>query len=176
MILAFDTHYFEDKAKTVCVSYDDWTDESPTDIRSEVLSGIAAYQAGSFYKREMPCILSLLKQYDLNEVECIIVDGYVVLDDGGKPGLGAHLYKALEKKVPIIGVAKSHFYQNDQNTLSLLRGESKKPLFISSIGMDVESAFKCIQSMYGKYRMPTLLQILDTETKTRDDKTSETST
>ena len=60
MTLAFDSYYSEDKAKTVCLAFKDWSDSKPTNIYEEITSGIAEYEPGAFYKRELPCILSLL--------------------------------------------------------------------------------------------------------------------
>ncbi len=167
MILTFDTYYFDNKAKTVCVSFENWSDNIPAQIYSETIEGIADYEPGAFYKRELPCILSLIKQIDLKQVNYIIVDSFVVLNDNGKLGLGGHLFEALNKKIPIIGVAKSGFHENKKNVKELLRGDSKKPLYISAIGVDLENAHEMIKSMHGNYRMPTLLQILDTKTKER---------
>lgn len=165
MILAFDTYYWDDKAKTVCLSFENWIDDKPVEVYTEIIEGIAAYEPGSFYKREMPCILSLLQLINLNDISLIIVDSFVLLDDDDKMGLGAHLFEALSSKTPIIGVAKTGFHNNKKNVRELLRGESKKPLFISAIGIDLELAYNHIKSMHGIYRMPTLLQILDTKTK-----------
>ncbi|PKH51135.1 endonuclease V [Tenacibaculum sp. Bg11-29] len=165
MIIAFDTYYYENKAKTIGVSFNKWENDKPIEIYSEIIEGIAEYEPGSFYKREMPCIISLLKKIDLNDVQFIIVDGYVILDDDGKYGLGGHLYEKLGEKIPIIGVAKSGYDSNKLNSKALLRGESKKPLYISAIGIELNLAFEYIKSMHGNYRMPTLLQIMDTKTK-----------
>ena len=165
MILAFDTYYFDNKAKTVCVSFDNWTDGTPKNIDSEIIEGVPEYESGAFYKRELPCILSLLKQFNLDDIEYIIVDGYVILDNEGKLGLGGYLFEALNEKIPIIGVAKSKFSLNTLNAKQLLRGSSKNPLHISAKGIDLDKATELIQSMHGNYRMPTLLQILDTKTK-----------
>lgn len=168
MILAFDTYYFEDKAKTVGISFESWTDSVPNRIEVEVLEGISKYEPGSFYKRELPCILSLLKRYNLKEVNIIIVDSYVLLDDAGKLGLGGHLYEHLDKAIPIIGVAKSRFNSNVINVKELLRGDSIKPLYISAIDIDLKEAYNLVQSMHGSYRMPTLLQILDAKTREKE--------
>ncbi|MEM1120641.1 MAG: endonuclease V [Bacteroidota bacterium] len=167
MILAFDTYYFDDKAKTVCLTFEDWSDTAPQNIYEETIIGIAAYESGSFYKRELPCILSLLKNVKtaVNSVEAIIIDGFVVLDDQNKLGLGGYLFHELGATIPIVGVAKSEFHSNNKNVKELFRGTSKKPLFISALGMDLETAFERIKSMSGNFRMPTLLQILDTKTK-----------
>ncbi|PKB45221.1 endonuclease V [Cellulophaga sp. RHA19] len=165
MILAFDTYYYNNKAKTVGVSFSNWLDDTVLDIKEEVIKDVPDYEPGAFYKRELPCILSLLKQYNLQDVELIIVDSYVLLDDEGKLGLGGHLYNNLDKKIPIIGVAKSSFHLNKTNSKLLLRGDSIKPLYISAIGINLDEAYELVKSMHGNYRMPTLLQILDTKTK-----------
>ena len=165
MIYAFDTYYYENKANTVAVGFKSWSDEKPIEVYSEVLEGILEYEPGSFYKRELPCILSVLEKIDLTGIELIIIDGYVQLDDNGKLGLGGHLYKRLDEKIPIIGVAKSGYRQNKINNKILLRGKSKNPLYISAIGIELNKAFEYIKSMHGKYRMPTLLQLLDGKTK-----------
>jgi len=167
MILAFDTYYNDENAKTVCLVFNNWTDSEPTNIYEEILNGIEKYEPGSFYKRELPCILSLLKkvEIEIKNITAIIVDGFVLLDDDNKLGLGGYLYEQLNSKTAVIGVAKSGFYQNKKNVKELLRGESKKPLFISAMGIELNSAFEHIKSMYGIYRMPRLLQILDSKTK-----------
>jgi len=103
-------------------------------------------------------VCSALK--DLDDIECIVVDGYVWLDEESHKGLGLHLYEALEKKVPIIGVAKAKF-GNTPKECELLRGESVKPLFITAKDMPLEEAKKAIASMHGKYRFPTLLKEVD---------------
>lgn len=165
MIIAFDTYYFDNKAKTIGVSFNSWEDENHQEIYSEIIEGIAEYEPGSFYKRELPCIISILKNINLDEIEIIIVDSYVILDDNGKLGLGGHLFEKLNKQIPIIGVAKTGYHSNKLNTKALLRGESKKPLYISAIGIELNLAYENIKSMHGKYRMPTLLQLMDSKTK-----------
>ncbi|MEP0265897.1 endonuclease V [Dokdonia sp.] len=161
MILAFDTHYFEEKAKTVAVQFKHWTDEVPNHVYNETLMGIAAYESGAFYKRELPCILSLLKQIDLTVIDVIVVDGFVVLDDEGALGLGGYLYEALDQKIPIIGVAKNNFAKINALKMPVFRGDSKKPLYITSKGLSLQEAASHIQEMHGEYRFPTLLKEVD---------------
>ncbi len=168
MILAFDSHYFDNKAKTVCLEFEDWSTTSNYKVHTETLENIAQYVSGEFYKRELPCILSLLSKFDLNSIHAIVIDGFVYLDDDGKFGLGAHLFEKLNKKIPIIGVAKTNFATINQLKKSLFRGESKKPLFITAIGMNLDEAFNNISAMQGDFRIPTLLKALDTFTKQTD--------
>ena len=71
-----------------------------------------------------------------------------------------HLYDSLQKKVPVIGVAKNPF--KDVNVESeLLRGNSLKPLYITSVGYPLSQAKKCISLMAGKNRIPSLLKKVD---------------
>ncbi len=161
MILAFDTYYFEDKAKTVAIEFSDWTAESVTQVYEETITGIDEYTPGEFYKRELPCILSLLKQIDLSTCKTIIVDGFVVLDDENKIGLGGYLYNRLNNEIPIIGVAKNDFIKIQTNKRAVYRGESKKPLFITAKGIDLDVAANCIKHMHGPYRFPDLLKQVD---------------
>lgn len=155
MILAFDTYYFENKAKTVCISFDDWSDEENYTVETETIENIEEYQSGEFYKRELPCILSLLNKIEVKNITTIIVDGFVYLDDDKRLGLGGYLYKQL-RNVPIIGVAKTNFATLDKNKRELYRGKSIKPLYITSIGIDLDEATKLIKNMKGENRIPTL--------------------
>lgn len=163
MILAFDTFYFDNKAKTVCLKFDFTENDLTTYF--EIIENIAEYIPGEFYKRELPCIISLLKKVDAADVDLIIVDGFVYLDDDFKMGLGAHLFKSLQCKFPIIGVAKTNFATIEKLKKSVFRGQSKKPLFISSIGIELEEAAKLIENMHGEYRIPDILKLLDNYTK-----------
>ena len=161
MILAFDTHYFDDKAKTVAVQFKDWRGEVPCQVYSEILSDIQPYESGEFYKRELPCILSLLRQVDLTFIDTIVVDGFVVLDDKGALGLGGYLYDALDQKIPVIGVAKNNFARIDTLKIPIQRGDSKKSLYITAKGISLQQAASYIQNMHGEFRFPTLLKEVD---------------
>lgn len=164
-ILAFDVHYREDTAKIVCAVFQDWGASKANEYIIKFLSGVADYEPGAFYKRELPCLLEVLKDLDLEEISCIIIDGFVYLDDEGKKGLGAYLYESLTVKVPVVGVAKTSFHNNKLNVIEIKRGESNNPLFVSAIGMEVVDAAERIINMAGAYRMPDLLKEVDTKTK-----------
>lgn len=165
MILAFDTYYFDNKAKTVCLEFENWNEDKNFKVHTEIIDNVSEYIPGEFYKRELPCIISLLNQMNLKNIEAIIVDGFVYLDDDKKHGLGGHLYEKLNKEVPIIGVAKTNFASIEKDKKALVRGESAKPLYITSIGIDLEEAFQKVETMAGEFRMPTLLKELDRLTK-----------
>ena len=167
MILLFDTYYYDDKAKTVCLTFEDWKKEDNFRVYSEILSDVEEYVSGEFYKRELPCILSLLSKIDVDKISLIIIDGFVFLDDENKFGLGAYLYEKLDSKIPIIGVAKRDFATIEKNRIELYRGKSKNPLFITSIGIELNLASQKIREMNGEYRIPTLLKEVDRFTKER---------
>jgi deoxyribonuclease V len=137
-------------------------------IYSDTIASQEAYESGAFYKRELPCILHLLEKIEVNDIEIIVIDGFVVLDDNGKLGLGGHLFHHFYQKIPIIGVAKNDFAHLDCLKRALLRGESKKPLFITALGIDLEVATEHIRTMAGEFRMPTLLKQLDILTRSED--------
>ncbi|CAM1349141.1 endonuclease V [Tenacibaculum halocynthiae] len=161
MILAFDTYYFENQAKTVCIQFNNWNSKETTKVYEETLTGISDYIPGEFYKRELPCILSLLKKINLDNCYAIIIDGFVFLDDNKKLGLGGHLYKSLKNNIPVIGVAKNDFKNINTHKTSIVRGNSKKALHITAIGMDVNIAAKKIKEMHGEFRFPDLLKKVD---------------
>ncbi|KMQ68414.1 endonuclease V [Chryseobacterium sp. FH2] len=165
MIYAFDTYYYDDYANTICIAFEDWTSENENEIFSEKTSVASSYESGAFYKRELPCILSLLEKINLKENDIIIIDGYVTLNDEGKIGLGGYLYEALDKKYPVIGLAKNEFTTPDSQRRVILRGESKTPLFLTAKGADVDEIKPKIEQMHGSFRIPALLKKLDQLTR-----------
>lgn len=165
-LLAFDTHYLNNTAKTVCFYFVEWTDIRPVKEIAETLKMQEPYRSGQFYKRELPCILHLLQQVDLNEVFMILIDGFVVLDDQNKPGLGGRLYNRLNGRIPVIGVAKSDFNAVQQKKKVIFRGESTRPLYITSLGIEPDTAATLVKRMAGQFRIPDLLKQLDRATKT----------
>ncbi|HEX8015046.1 MAG TPA: endonuclease V [Flavobacterium sp.] len=165
MILAFDTYYFDGKAKTVCLEFEKWNESKDFKIYTEIMDNVEEYIPGEFYRRELPCILSLLNQIDLAKVNVIIVDSFVYLDDDKKYGLGGHLYEKLNNEIPIIGVAKTNFASIEKDKVGIIRGDSYKPLFITAIGIELEDAVEKVKSMAGEFRIPTLLKELDRLTK-----------
>lgn len=159
MFAALDVDYKNNQAQAACVLFQQWTDDASAAEWTESHAPIEEYRPGLFYQRELPCLLAVLKKVPAT-LEGIVVDGYVWLNDETRPGLGAHLYQALDQTVPVIGVAKTHFL-GSQATRPLLRGASRRPLFISAAGIDLDTACRHIASMHGPYRIPTLLKRVD---------------
>ena len=161
MILAVDTYYQGSIARTSGLIIDDWQSEHPSEIFNNTFTVDEDYVPGEFFRRELPCILDLLKEIDPTKYELIIVDGYVILDAEGKKGLGGYLHEALDVKVPIIGVAKNPYHQVDSFATKILRGDSSKALYITSVGIQQDVAAERIKSMHGEHRIPTILKQVD---------------
>jgi deoxyribonuclease V len=156
-----DCYYKEDQAECVLGIFNNWEDDSIKQVYTAFIEKVASYEPGKFYKRELPCILQILKQVDLDTIDTLLIDGYVFLDDEGRYGLGGHLYEALDKKIAIIGVAKTRYTKQYRNVKEVFRGKSKNPLFISAIGIKLSTAAENIEQMAGEYRMPHLVKQVD---------------
>ncbi len=161
MMLAIDVHYSDNNAYIAGVLFNDWADDKEVAVYKTHLGGIQDYQSGAFYKRELPCILKLLDEHNLSP-DTIVIDGYVYLDGVKEPGLGKHLFDALNGEVNVIGVAKNPFRAITAKH-EIVRGKSKKPLYITSIGMELDKAQFCILAMHGNFRIPKLIKKADTE-------------
>lgn len=159
MMVAVDVDYRSSSAIVAGVIFDHWLDNKPVREITAQISDVKEYISGQFYQRELPCILQLLQQ--INQLpECIIVDGYVYLNLEKKPGLGKHLYDALEGKSAVIGVAKKPFKDMPLG-IEVYRGKSKRPLYITATGISAEVAKQHIAEMDGNNRLPTLLKRVD---------------
>lgn len=159
MILAADVQYEGNSAFAAGILFQNWDSNSVQKVIRKRVDGVQDYEPGSFYKRELPCILALLSEVDV-EPEAILVDGYVTLGAEAVPGLGRHLYEAMHGKVPVIGVAKSYYLGTPQ-ACELVRGISQKPLYITVAGIPLEEAQTLVRSMQGRGRVPDLLVEVD---------------
>jgi deoxyribonuclease V len=166
MLLAVDVYYQNDRAKVVGIAFPEWTSEAVQSISSLFVEEVKPYESGSFFKRELPCVMDLLATLDVSMFAAIVVDGHVYIDNDSTLGLGGRLYEALGQRVPVVGVAKTALRGNEQVTTEVRRGSATKPLYVSAIGLDPGEAARDVSLMAGPYRMPTLLSQLDRETKT----------
>jgi deoxyribonuclease V len=159
MMVAVDVDYRASIAIVAGVIFDNWLDNKPVREITAQICEVKEYISGQFYQRELPCILELLQQ--INELpECIIIDGYVYLNPEKRPGLGKHLYDALQGKVAVIGVAKKPF-KDMPPEIEIYRGKSKRPLYVTATGISAEVAKQHIAEMDGNNRLPTLLKRVD---------------
>jgi deoxyribonuclease V len=159
MILAVDVHYPQEGARVAGVTFADWQACKPEQEWVTRVSSVAGYEPGQFYRRELPCILELLKHVHPLP-ECIVIDGYVYLGRDEKPGLGKYLHDTLEGKCVIIGVAKRRF-EGTPLEVELFRGKSRRPLYVTAAGINQAEARRLIMEMCGESRLPALLKRVD---------------
>ncbi|MEO7329709.1 MAG: endonuclease V, partial [Minicystis sp.] len=160
MIAAVDVCYQDaGPALAACVLFRDWPDAQAARTLVEIIDHVLPYEPGAFYKRELPCVLQVLRAAAA-PLDAVVIDGYVWLSDDGRPGLGAHLFEALGEKTPIVGVAKTSF-MGSAFAESVLRGGSTKPLFITAAGVPPSEAAGWIHRMSGPHRLPSLLKQVD---------------
>ncbi|WP_338873453.1 endonuclease V [Myxococcus stipitatus] len=158
MLACLDVDYRPDVTVAACVVFRDWTDATEATHHVDRGPPAAEYEPGQFYRRELPHLLRVLALVP-EKLEAIVVDGYVWLGED-KPGLGAHLYEALGRAVPVIGVAKTAFHSSGI-AVPVLRGQSQRPLFVTAVGMSTATAAEHLQRMHGDARRPTLLGRVD---------------
>jgi deoxyribonuclease V len=157
MIAAIDVHYRNDgSAKAAAVIFCGFSDQKEYRTYTMEMQKAEDYILGQFYRRELPCILSIIGIIE-EPIDAIIIDGYVNL--GERPGLGMHLCKAFDGKIKVIGVAKKFF--PGSCGIEILRGNSRQPLYITSAGIKPYQAAELIRQMHGKYRLPVLLKQAD---------------
>ncbi|UZJ66351.1 endonuclease V [Sphingobacterium sp. KU25419] len=123
MLFAIDVYYYEDSTKIVGVLFD-WKDQVPQRFIVIQTDKADDYVPGEFYKRELPCLLKIINEVDIREMEAIIVDGHIYIEEGVY-GLGGKLYEALNQQVPIIGVAKNSFHSNKSTIKECIEVKAK---------------------------------------------------
>lgn len=154
-IAVLDVAYFGGAAFTSRVLAAGWDAQFPVHVRVVMRTPVEDYVAGEFWRRELPCLLQVLEG---DTPDVVLVDGYVWLDEHGRPGLGAHLHEAL--KVPTVGVAKQP-YEGGGHARAVTRGTSRAPLYVTAVGIALDEAAERVASMHGRHRIPTLLGIAD---------------
>lgn len=159
MLACVDVHYGQDQAVAVCVSFEAWDSESWIhETRYQLPGEPEPYEPGEFYRRELPCVLGVMGT--LREVpKIILVDSYVWLGEG-KRGMGAHLHDAMGESIAVVGVAKNRF-RTAESAVEVLRGNSRRPLFVSAVGIDAEEAAEGVRRMAGKHRIPLMVKRAD---------------
>ena len=163
-----DVHYGRETASAACLVFEDWQDDRPLEIIQSIQPVPGPYWAGSFFVRELPCLLAVLQKTS-GTFETLVIDGYVHLKPENGKGLGMHLYESLACVPKVVGIAKNPLKIADR-FLPVLRGKSKKPLYVSAQGCPLNLAQGWVQEMHGPYRLPTLLRLTDRAARTGPDK------
>jgi deoxyribonuclease V len=160
LISVLDVAYAAEGAGVACVLAESWTAPAPVaELSKHVACYPAKYEPGRFYRRELPLLRMLIDGLEFLP-SVFVIDAYVWLGAKDKPGLGAHLYESVGRAVPVVGVAKTPF-RDDTWSAQVLRGKGRRPLFVTSAGLDQRRAAESVLGMHGKHRIPTLLQRAD---------------
>lgn len=157
-LVIVDVDYRPTEAIAAAIVAKTWDAAEAIETRVARVSDVKPYRPGAFYERELPCLLDVLSLIQ-SEYRAVVIDGYVELDEHGRPGLGAHLHDRLPHLV-IIGVAKTAFHGSNF-ALPVLRGTSQKPIFVTARGIDDHHAAALVAHMHGNHRLPTLIKEVD---------------
>lgn len=157
LIALLDVDYRDGHALAACVLIEHWKDAAPLSEHTAHIDHVAPYVPGQFFERELPCLLGVLAQLP-RRPDIAVVDGYVWLGED-RPGLGARLHEALGGAVPVVGVAKTRFHEAPG--IEIFRGTSRRPLFVTAVGIDVEEAARSVAGMHGEHREPALIKRAD---------------
>lgn len=157
LFVAVDVHYRgETEARAAVVAAHDRTFAEIAWTRTAMVTPGAPYQPGEFFRRELPALRAVIPAGE--ELALIVIDGYVDLDPAGRPGLGAHV--RAEYGVPVIGVAKTAF-ATATHAAQVLRGQSRRPLYVTSAGISRTEAVLVVSEMAGRFRLPDALKLAD---------------
>jgi len=147
------------------VAFRTWSAEDAYECGTVSAPVISEYIPGEFYKRELPCLMKALTLRK-RDYECLVIDGFVHLGGKGRKGLGRHLYEAMQARIPVVGVAKNSL-KIAENYMLVFRGRSRRPLYVSAVGMNLSEAAGRVKEMAGAHRIPKMLKLADQLTKSR---------
>ncbi|MGH3261763.1 MAG: endonuclease V [Trebonia sp.] len=157
LFVAVDVHYLHDSAaRAAVVAAGERSFSEVTRTWTAMVRGGAPYKPGEFYLRELPPLRAVIPASA--DLALIVVDGYVDLDPGGRPGLGAHVH--AEFGAPVIGVAKTRF-RTATHAAEVFRGQSARPLYVTAAGMAIADAAGVVSQMAGQFRLPDALKLAD---------------
>jgi deoxyribonuclease V len=157
MYAAVDVHYPPTGgARAALVTAPDPAFKTIVFEKTALADRVAPYQPGEFYRRELPPMRAVLA--DVEDLDLLIIDGYVTLDPDGRPGLGSHAH--TEFGIPVIGVAKTRFAPA-VHAIPVVRGNATRPLHVTSAGIPPTEAAELVRTMTGKFRLPDALRRAD---------------
>ena len=163
MLVTLDVSYDSSFAYAAAIVFQDWSSSDPVAIHKVKTKIESYYIPGKLYLRELPALKAVLQKVT-HDISVIIIDGYVRFSEDS-PALGWYLFHGLKSKLPVVGVAKSKF-RSAVKGIAVKRGDSEKPVYVTSIGLPEEEAAANIKMMHGEFRIPTMIRLADFESRT----------
>lgn len=157
--MALDVQYERHSAFAAAILFDEWHSEKASVEQVSAYPDPAPYVPGRFAERELPPLLEVIEATNVKP-QMIVIDGYVYLDGTGRAGLGKYLFDALDKSIPVVGVAKNRF-KDLPDGFDVVRGQSSKPLYVTVAATGLAEAKANVEAMHGDHRIPTLLKRVD---------------
>ena len=160
MIVVIDADYNETEhsAHAAGVLAESILAEEAAGVVGAFVEGVGEYVPGQFFRREFKCVEAVMRKLEGQDIELIVVDGYA--DSGtGEKALGTFVFE--EYGVPVIGIAKNKYKKCLVPNTEVNRKGCKKPLFVTSKGIDHGTAKEWIAKMHGEYRLPLLVKLAD---------------
>ena len=158
MIACLDVAYGEAVAHAAGITFRAWADASPLEERVVRVEEVHPYQPGRFFRHEVPCLLAVLRA--LPPAEVIVVDGYICLGGGDRPGPGRICIRRSAGERPWSALPRPGS-KEPGTACEVVRGRSTRPHFFTAAGMSPGCAAEHVRSMHGPYRIPALLKRLD---------------
>ena len=163
MIGIFDVGYGDASALVGVVLLDEFEDARAASEYVVEAGPVEPYVPGEFWRRELAPLLRAVHPA-IADLSVCVIDAYVDLGRARRPGLGRMLH--VSTGLPVIGVAKS-FYPDTPREYEVRRGSSRRPLYVSAAGFDLDEAKRCIVRMAGDARVPTMFRRADELSKAR---------
>lgn len=155
VLACVDVDYQATGVTAAAVGFTSWSDAIATiEVVVRTFEVPEPYEPGQFAKRELPHLLAVLER--MPKLDAILVDAYVWLAPE-RPGMGKILHDACG--VPVIGVAKTRF--DGASAIDVVRGDSARPLHVTSVGFDAATAAEHVRTMHGEFRIPALIKRAD---------------
>ncbi|MDM0118017.1 endonuclease V [Variovorax sp. J22R133] len=162
------TYFDGAHANAVAAAFDAWDAAEATKTYVSRIAQVEKPVRGELDLRELTCVMQLLREHSL-EPELILMDGFVHLDTDETPGVGQHLYQALDGKVPVVGVSKKRLPGlSVQFEVMREEEEESQPLFVTCAGIDIGAAKARLLAMHGRKRVPTLMKLVARLAKNKD--------
>ncbi len=158
MIICLDAAYGDGFAAGCAIAFRAIDSDAYQAVYTDYTRGTFPYIPGRFYLRELPVLIRVLKQVT-ERPGLLVVDGYVRLP-GKRPGLGMHLFQTLGGNIPVIGIAKNP-YRGHSFCNKVLRGNSRRPLYVTSAGVKEAEAADMVRQMSGSFRLPDMVRAAD---------------